>query len=331
MDTAYDHIQEETFPKEEEVAKEAAAAEPASLNTELKEAYNAVASSPWAATLGGFWGSVKKVVRILALLFTVLTPLQGEQYIEEAQKTTTAAGSQASKGIAELINRTRSLSLTKPNATADAAEGDAPEAPPAEEITPHPDRPESLPADIVREAQSFVSRFRSEAAKRLKDIERAEDAADEALLRLGTNIRSFLQDAVSIAPPTEVVDADAPGRLLFESRDADGRRTIHTNRLDAQLHVIHCSLDSFLRDPAGPEYEAWVKEFDAGGKTAAIAADLEKYDELRRAMEKLVPEKVEYPIFWRRYYFLKRVAELEEQRRKELLKGSFPHSKVALN
>jgi hypothetical protein len=85
--------------------------------------------------------------------------------------------------------------------------------------------------------------------------------------------------------------------------------------------VIHCSLDSFLKDPAGPEYEAWVREFDAEGKTAAIAADLDKYDELRRAMEKLVPEKVEYPIFWRRYYFLRRVAELEEQRRKELLKG----------
>jgi hypothetical protein len=63
MDTAYDHIQEETFPKEEEAAQ-AAAAEPASLNTELKEAYNAVASSPWAATLGGFWGTVKKAVRV---------------------------------------------------------------------------------------------------------------------------------------------------------------------------------------------------------------------------------------------------------------------------
>jgi hypothetical protein len=258
-----------------------------------------------------------------ALLCTVLTRFQGEQYIEEAQKQTTAAGTQASKGLAELINRTRSLSLTQPNATTDNVEGGAAEEPTAdaEEIAPHPDRPESLPADIVKEAQSFVSRFRTEAAKRLKDIERAEDAADEALLRLGSNIKSFLQDAVSIAPPTEIFNEDEPSKLLFESKDADGKRTIHTNRLDAQLHVIHCSLDSFLKDPAGPEYEAWVKEFDVEGKTAAISADLEKYDELRRAMEKLVPEKVEYPIFWRRYYFLRRVAELEEQRRRELLKG----------
>jgi hypothetical protein len=65
MDAVYDHIQEITFPKEDEVAQEAAAESSQSLNTELKEAYNAVASSPWAATLGGFWGTVKKAVRIV--------------------------------------------------------------------------------------------------------------------------------------------------------------------------------------------------------------------------------------------------------------------------
>jgi hypothetical protein len=67
MDAAYDQIvQEETLPKEGEVAQEGEAAQEAaaapSLNTELKEAYDAVASSPWAATLGGFWGTVKKAV-----------------------------------------------------------------------------------------------------------------------------------------------------------------------------------------------------------------------------------------------------------------------------
>jgi hypothetical protein len=108
---------------------------------------------------------------------------------------------------------------------------------------------------------------------------------------------------------------------LFESKDADGKRVIHTNRLDAQLHVIHCSAEGFLKDPAGPEYEAWGKEFDVAAKTDAITADLEKYEELRRAMEKVVPEKVDYPTFWKRYYFLRRVAELEEQRRKDLVKG----------
>jgi len=50
--------------------------------------------------------------------------------------------------------------------------------------------------------------------------------------------------------------------------------------------------------------------------------DLEKYPELRRAMEKLVPEQVEYANFWSRYYFLRLVVENQEQTRKELLKGA---------
>jgi BSD domain len=253
---------------------------------------------------------------------------QSEPYIEEANRINTVASSQASKGLTEIMNRTRALSLVKP--TDEGAEETAEGSTKAtdESLTPHADRPESLPADIVKEAQNIVTRFRAEAAKRLKDIERAEDAADEALLRFGTNIRSFLKDAVSIAPPTEITEIasgdKAAGKVLFESKDSEGRRTIHTSRLDAQLHVIHCNLDSFLKDPTTPDYDRWKKEFDGDavtGKTAGISANLERYPELRSAMEKLVPEQVDYATFWRRYYFLRTVAEGEEQARKELLKG----------
>ena len=38
-------------------------------------------------------------------------------------------------------------------------------------------------------------------------------------------------------------------------------------------------------------------------------------------MEKLVPEKVEYKLFWTRYYFLRKAVEADERRRKEVLKG----------
>jgi BSD domain len=168
----------------------------------------------------------------------------------------------------------------------------------------------------------MLSRFRAEAAKRLKDIEKAEDAADEALLRFGTNMRNFFKDAVSIAPPSSEEIDTGKSKVLFESKDAEGRRVIHTTRFDAQLHVIHCSMDSFLKDPASPEYERWARGFDAEKKTAEVARDLERYEELRRAMERCVPEKVEYSNFWKRYYFLRHVIEEEERRRKELLRGT---------
>lgn len=103
---------------------------------------------------------------------------------------------------------------------------------------------------------------------------------------------------------------------------------MHATRFDAQLHVIHSTLDSFLKDPASPQWEAWKKDFDAEKKTDAIAKDLEKHEELRNAMEKVVPEKVDYATFWCRYYFLRHVIESEEQRRREMLKGEFSTSLI---
>jgi hypothetical protein len=192
---------------------------------------------------------------------------------------------------------------------------------PKEDPEAHPDRPESLPADIVREAGSVLLRFRSEAAKRFKDIEKAEDAADEALLKFGTNIRNFLADAVSIAPPVSGSEDEKNGTVLFESKDSSGKKVVHATRFDAQLHVIHSSLDSFLKEPVSPEWEKWRKDFDVEKKTDAISKDLEKHTELRIAMESCVPEKVDYATFWERYYYLRHVIESEEQRRRDMLKG----------
>ena len=45
-------------------------------------------------------------------------------------------------------------------------------------------------------------------------------------------------------------------------------------------------------------------------------------------MEKLVPEMVEYRLFWMRYYFLRRAVEEDERRRRELLKGESPFARA---
>lgn len=168
----------------------------------------------------------------------------------------------------------------------------------------------------------MLARLRIEASKRLKEIEKAEDAADEALLKFGTNIRNFLRDAVSIAPPSG--DSDKQGStLLFESKDAHGKRVIHTTRFDAQLHVIHSSLDSFTKDPDSEEYALWAKTFNVEQKTDDISKDLENFGELRSSMEKLVPDNVTYEDFWKRYYFLRHSIETAEARRRDLLKGMY--------
>jgi hypothetical protein len=65
MDSAYDHITEESYPQDphaQDKGKETAKAPASDFNAEIQDAYKAISSSPWAARLGGFLGSVKKQV-----------------------------------------------------------------------------------------------------------------------------------------------------------------------------------------------------------------------------------------------------------------------------
>ncbi|KAH0156732.1 BSD-domain-containing protein, partial [Aureobasidium melanogenum] len=326
MDFAYDQIQEESLPSDHSSQTTSdSSAPPITLETEFQQAFKAVSASPWGARLGGFFASAKK---------------QGESLYSDAQKEYASRSEQAAKVATELqksiVESTRNISINH-DATGNTSFSDPTFALPEESVKEEKKgkekeverdaqttRPDSLPADIVKEATSLVSLLRSKATAatanlNLQKIQAAEDAADEALLKFGTNIKSFLRDAVTVTAPSTSSDST---EVLFETNDAEGKRVIHSSRFDAQLHVIHTSAQSFTSDPDSAEYAEFVKEFDIAAKTDAIAADLEKYPELRRAMEKLVPEKVEYATFWTRYYFLRKVIQEEEVRRREVLKGA---------
>ncbi|KAF7861972.1 hypothetical protein EAF04_007853 [Stromatinia cepivora] len=301
MDLAYDHIQEEALQPDQNKDK---TSQPApTLNADFQEAYKAISSSPWGAKLGGFFGSVVK---------------QGENVYKEAQQEFNSVSEEATKGFTDLrssiINRTRGLTITQAQEDAKAAAGSTSKEgePTAKDISTD---------EALKESEGVLARLKSEAAKRLVEIQKAEDAADEALLKFGTNIRNFLKDAVSIAPPTSDADGQA-NAVLFESKDSQGKRVIHTTRFDAQLHVIHSTLDSFTTDPISEEFEPWAKTFSVEKKTDDVSKDLEKYQELRSSMEKLVPDQVKYEDFFKRYYFLRHSIETAEAKRRDLLKGA---------
>ncbi|KAI7486745.1 BSD-domain-containing protein [Hortaea werneckii] len=327
---SYDHVQEESYSPanaNDQSQKQANTSETAqTLNTEFQQAFQAVSASPWGSKLGGWFNQARK---------------QGEAYLTDLQKEAQDAQGQAAQGWSklqeEVTNRTRGLSLNAEPAPASGVPGE--EAVPSIKTTEpekekqpaeHPDKPESLPADIVKEAGSLVASLRTTAAAKLKDLQRAEDAADEAFLKFGSNVRDFLRDAVVITAPTDADSSKPKGtnaagnEVLFETTESGtGKKVFHTTRLDAQLHAIHTTASSFTQDPSqGAEWDDWTKNFDIDKQTDAIAQDLEKYEELRRAMEKLVPEKVEYKLFWTRYYFLRKAVEADERRRKEVLKGA---------
>lgn len=308
MDLAYDHIQEEAFPKEDEAPPSQNRSEQPNntLNADFQEAYRAFSSSPWGAKIGGFFGNVVK---------------QGESVYKEASQELAAVGQDATTGLSSLrdtlISRTRSLSLATGAAPGEAPAGESAEKD-KESSTPTKDMSSD---EALKESETVLSRLRLEAAKRLKDLQKAEDAADEALLRFGSNLRDFLKDAINIAPPSGDAADQGSSTVLFESKDAQGKRVIHTSRFDAQLHVIHTTTDNFVKDPTGAEFDSWITEFDIDKKTADISGDLAKYPELRTTMEKLVPDQIPYADFWKRYYFLRHGIETAEARRRDLLRG----------
>ncbi|XP_044716291.1 BSD domain-containing protein [Hirsutella rhossiliensis] len=289
MDLAYDYMQDDAHPKDQGVAASASHPEQQpSLNDDIQDAYKAISSSAWGIKIGGFLGTVVK---------------QGESVYNQAQKELAEVGEDATKGLTDLresiMSRTRSLTQNTIQAP-DSRDGD--------------------------DSQSTPTRLQLEAAKRLKDLQRAEDAADEALLRFGGNVRDFLRDAINIAPPEE--SAPGSGTVLFESKDAQGRRVIHTSRFDAQLHVIHASADRFTEDPSGAEFETWALDFDVEQRTEDISSDLAKHPELRSTMEQLVPDRVPYVDFWKRYYFFRHGIETAESRRRDLLKAASAEDEV---
>jgi hypothetical protein len=334
MDVAYDHIQEEILSSsatsirdnENDQDSNNKNGDPSSttggggqaennnldLGAEFQETFRAFSNSQWGMKIGGLWDNVRK---------------QGETYYEGARQEYAVASEEAVKGFSGLRNtivgRTRGLSLGAPfsssSSSASGGNAEKKDDDDAETVVVEKEPTKTIESTDVGE-EGLISRLRAEAAKRLKEIEKAEDAADEALLRFGTTIRNFLRDAVSIAPPED------GSKVLFESKDADGKRVFHATRYEAQLHVIHTNLEGFTKDPVSDEWPGFKESFKVDAKTDDIAKDLDKYQELRRAMEKLVPEQVEYADFWSRYYFLRLVVETEEQKRKELLKGTFAPS-----
>ncbi|RCI15762.1 hypothetical protein L249_2751 [Ophiocordyceps polyrhachis-furcata BCC 54312] len=303
MDLSYDFIQDDQAGS----SKSSNPDQPqASLESDLQDAYKAISTSTWGLKIGGFIGNVVK---------------QGESVYSQAQKELAEVGEDASKGFTDLrdsiMNRTRSLTQTT---VREAGPKDADDSESTTTISKA-----TSSDDAAQQPETVLSLLRAEAAKRLQDLQRAEDAADEALLRFGGNVRDFLRDAITIAPPEE---ASQDTTVLFESKDAQGKRVIHTSRFDAQLHVIQTSADRFTEDQSGAEYDTWASGFDIDSKTEDISADLAKYPELRTTMEKLVPDRVSYADFWRRYYFLRHGIETAESRRRDLLKAASAEDEV---
>lgn len=154
-----------------------------------------------------------------------------------------------------------------------------------------------------------------------RDLEVIENKAGSYLTKVGTDLKSYLKDAVNVERPgvsSTSGDAKENSEVLFNVPE-DIRSQIYSTRLDAQLHALHTSKDPFLVKNEDPAWEPFLAKFDVDKKTDEIAADLEKYPELRKLMDEMVAE-IGYKDFWTRYYFMREQIAVQEEKRKQLLK-----------
>lgn len=237
---------------------------------------------------------------------------QADTALVTAQKEYGTVAEQATKGFSNVVTRARGLSLSNPLA-----------APPSNAPANSSDPLSSATTGIAEEG--LFSKLKKTAAQRIHELEEAEKRADAYLEQFGSQIGSFLRDAVTITPPDENASGSAANEVLFETKaGSTAGKQIYTSRLDAQLHLLHTNVELFKTDPKPESFTEYKKNFKAEDTevTERIAKDLEAFPELRKAMEALVPEQVDYVNFWARYYFFREELDRDEKKRKELLKGA---------
>jgi len=336
MDYAYDHIQEQSYPDDRSTTPKPSSGDTINddpdtprqpqfqrqnLQTEFQETFKAFSGSALGAKLGGWWSTART---------------QGATYYETARKEAERREAEAAKAFEEakkvVVERTKVVveaaeeqldNIVNEEKKAEQQRQQQQQQQEEQKTREGDESIKDASTEVDEDTETFLNRFKAEAAKRLKEVQQAEDAADQALLRFGSNIRNFLKDTISIAAPEPSADSTSSD-VLFESKDATtGKRVIHTSRFDAQLHVIHTTPSSFTKDPdgSGTQWEEWKDRFDIEGKTNDIASDLSKYPDLREMMEQVMGEGVAYREFWTRYYFLRYVIEMQEKTRRDLLKG----------
>jgi len=235
MDIAYDHIIDDSLPTSEDGRTTPTPSDNTqksgsshrrqeSLSTEFNQAYRAISSSPWGMRFGAIFEQVKK---------------QGEVYYDATKHEYEARSEQAAKGLTELKEQiaTRSRALSTEGVVGDSDTNDAGEEGSSSGgktggksrgwiSTVNEDGTAKSAAQLIKE-QNIIKDLRAKAMKGITDLQKAEDAADEYLLKLGTNLGNFFKDAVTIAPPEDGED-EIEGRarpsekeVLFETKGSE--------------------------------------------------------------------------------------------------------------
>lgn len=142
---------------------------------------------------------------------------------ESSKKEYGPIAEQASRGLNEfgttLVNRTRGLSMSQ--ISIDIASPRTPTEP-----LPIALQDANATAGTGISGEGLLSKIRKGAAQRFSEIEAAEARADEYLAKFGSNIGSFLRDAVTIVPPDVDKNGQSEEIILEAKGSSEGKKIL---------------------------------------------------------------------------------------------------------
>eukprot|EP00287_Rhodomonas_sp_CCMP768_P008578 CAMPEP_0196734396 /NCGR_PEP_ID=MMETSP1091-20130531/13153_1 /TAXON_ID=302021 /ORGANISM="Rhodomonas sp., Strain CCMP768" /LENGTH=212 /DNA_ID=CAMNT_0042077901 /DNA_START=63 /DNA_END=698 /DNA_ORIENTATION=+ len=134
--------------------------------------------------------------------------------------------------------------------------------------------------------------------------------------------------SVAIEKTKETLEKNATGLINQAvsaggtSNEASGGAARVNSSSVSKLEAMQADKNSFTTDPAAAAYAAFAEGFTAEEKTAEISQLLEASPSLAALHQELVPERVEYRVFWSRYFFRALAIRQEEDRKSALLRAS---------
>lgn len=177
------------------------------------------------------------------------------------------------------------------------------------------------------EAKIDFKSISNQANKALDTLDSKLEGIEEQAGKFVNLFTSFFSSMVKIDTPTspEVKEPE----MLF-STSAVSSAAYGSTRYDTDLFKMHTNESRFLESSTDESEK--LKQFDVESKTAEIASLLKKYpDTLEKLMNRIVPVKIAYNVFWYRYFKMESDLKESEQKRKQLLYENDSNTNTAEN
>jgi hypothetical protein len=153
--------------------------------------------------------------------------------------------------------------------------------------------------------------LKSTANNALDSLDSQLEKVENAAVSYVSSFASFFSNAISVVPEaTKAPEAKTESKkTLFVSPLKYG-----TTRFQQDLFKLHTDETGYFKESSNGE------KFDVDAKTKEISDLLQEYPELNNLMNKLVPVKLAYGVFWERYFQQHAVIEEAEAKRNQLKK-----------